>query len=307
MKSYNSLCCLLAIVALSVAGLSRGDDENITNYTQPNHNLRPEVRLTAGPQLPDTLDGVPVPDSVFYNVTFAWTSHDDDGSVSHHIYAVDPAWGDTTWTTTVDTTVTLIFRSTTPESPLPSSHPVASSDFHVFVVKAVDNEGLESAPAFRAFKTFTVAPQGRITSPIPSLTVPFAADTALTIVWEGDDPDGVMTQTPIEYAVKLALLEEVQGALGLGEAEPTVADIQKYFLWDAPAFTAWERIDSDTPTKTLLGLLDDSEYYFAVVTFDEASAYDPLFSLDRNVLHFRTEEATQVEARTWGRVKAERR
>jgi hypothetical protein len=262
-------------------------------------NFRPKVSLTTAPS--------PF-DSVYYNVRFAWSSHDKDGSIHHHIYSIDPpVAADTLWIPTVDTTVTLMLQSTEPESPLPSDHPVASSDFHVFVLKAVDDQATASTAAWRAFKTFTVCPESRITSPVPDPAMPVDVDTAVVIVWEGSDSDGTATQVPEEYAVRLASLQQIQVALGLGGADPTAADIQDYFGTWVPEFGGWERVGSDASTKMLMGLPTGSRYYFAVVAFDEAAAYDPLFSLDRNVLHFRTRDATQVQANGSDRVRAERR
>lgn len=265
----------------------------------PTSNIRPQIQFTLAPE--------PF-DSVFYYVAFQWTSSDPDGSVDHHLYAIDPpAIGDTSWVVTLETGVTHIFDCATPPSPLPATGPVTSTGFHAFVIKAVDNEDLASPPVSRAFTTFTVAPQTQITSPVPSRLIEAITDTTVEIRWEGNDADGVATQEPILYKVRLASKPEIQQALGLGGASPSRLDLQDFFSEESPTFAGWDSVSPDSSKMQLTNLTSGTSYYFAVVTIDEAAAYEPRFLLDSNLLQFRASAFVQVEPTTWGRVKAERR
>jgi hypothetical protein len=149
---------LLVVLALGIVLMASGCGESTNSILV--ENQRPQIELSAAPQ--------PM-DSVFYAVRMQWFSFDSDGRVTHYVYSVDPpADGDTTWVRIERNEITIFFESRTPEDPLPISAPVASSDFHVFVIKAVDNEDMPSPPVFRAFTSYTVAPQSQISSPSPS-------------------------------------------------------------------------------------------------------------------------------------------
>ena len=110
----------------------------------------------------------------FYSVRLNWFASDEDGQVVRYIYSVDPpAGGDTVWTSTTSSEVTVFFPSTTPRNPLPpADSSVVSRDYHTFVVKAVDNEGAVSAFDYRSFTSKTTAPSTLIEAPRPPRSSP---------------------------------------------------------------------------------------------------------------------------------------
>jgi hypothetical protein len=160
-----------------------------------------------------------------------------------------------------------------------------STDFHVFVIKAIDNGGLPSAPVHRAFTSYTVAPLTQITSPLPSRFTPAVVPISFQVDWEGIDEDGVTSSLPTHYKHRLASVLEIQDALGLGSAMPTLADLHGFFSMGAPAFADWDSVPGNSPLANVEGLTPGQHYYFAVVAFDEAGAYEPRFLADNNLLH----------------------
>lgn len=299
-KSITLLAATAALTLLCSTGTAGGDNSRDRRGAIQSSNLRPQIDLF---QAPDPFD------SVFYAVTLRWFSSDPDGRVDHHRYAVDPpAAGDTTWVITTRNDLTRFFECPIPTQPLIRTGHVTNSGFHVFVIKAVDDQGLESAPAVRAFTTFTIAPETQITSPVPSRLMDAITPTSFEVQWDGTDPDGVLTQEPTKYKTRLASIAEIQLALELGDATPTSIDIQNFFADEVYTnFPGWDSLSADTPQEQLTGLTPASKYYFAVVSFDEASAFESRFLLDNNVLQFRVEDPVQIETTSWGRVKADRR
>jgi hypothetical protein len=257
--------------------LSLACEKKITEIVVP--NLRPSVELSVSP-LPD--------DEVFYTVLFRWFAFDEDGEIDHFLYAVDPPEaGDTTWVRTRLKEISIVFSSSEPPDSLEAGGPVISSEYHVFVLKAVDNRGLESLPVFRAFTSFTTAPQSQIEVPRPIRLLAVPTPPTLVIRWSGSDPDGVETDFPVEYRVKAVSTVTIQDELGLGSQAPTAADIQEYFSLGAPDFTSWKSVPSDSTFLRLEGLTLGREYYVAVSAVDEAGAYEPRFLVGYNVLRFR--------------------
>ena len=248
-----------------------------------------------------TLDGEVQPqDSVFYAAHLEWTAYDIDGEVSHFLYAVDPpAEGDTAWTRCEESEKTLFFRSSTPDSGTTTvpflPQPVTSRDYHVFVVKAVDDRGALSPPAHVAFTSYTVAPMTTITDPIPSRFQIIHTAPSVLIRWSGQDPDGVGTQDPVKYRFKIVLQATIQEALGLGAYPPSPADLQRYFSDGLPAaFATWDSVPAETTWKQYESLTPEQVWFFAVSALDEAGAYEPRFNLDTNLLRF--QPGTRVEA-----------
>jgi hypothetical protein len=234
------------------------------------------------------LSNAPIQNSdEFYSVRLNWFASDQDGQVVRYIYTVDPpALGDTVWTSTTASEITLFFPSTTPRNPLPpADSSVVSRDYHTFVVKAVDNEGAPSAPKFRSFTSRTTAPSTIIEVPHPTHQQPISTTPSVTISWLGSDPDGVLTQKPVKYKYKLVSANDINPANPTGI---TSGMIQDYFGQDAVNFFAsWDSVSGDTTSVFFEGLTPLTVYYFAIVAFDEAGAYEPRFNLDFNVLQFR--------------------
>jgi len=88
--------------------------------------------------------------TVPYMVQFSWQGADVDGTVSLYRIAIDPpAFDEPFWIETDHTSQRYVFLTAILDLPLPASGPVTFSQPHTLVLKAVDNEGLESAPESR--------------------------------------------------------------------------------------------------------------------------------------------------------------
>jgi hypothetical protein len=262
-------------------------------------NLRPQVELTARPQPGD---------SVYFKVNLQWTGSDPDGRVDYFIYAIDPPMmGDTTWTRINQYGTIIFFKSSTPNpaqtQPGPNGQfpatPVTSQDYHEFVIKAVDNEGAFSAPASVSFSSRTVAPLTQITSPSNGSLVTRTTPPSVRIEWRGTDPDreGVgVAGPPRLYKIKLVSQATIQQALGLGGSPPNAQNIQDFFSRDAPNFASWDSLSADTTFKQYEGVTPGQIWFFAVVSFDIAGAYEPRFNLNNNVLRFKPSTELQAPA-----------
>lgn len=262
----------LAVVA-ALAGCGKSGQDFMVE------NIRPLVELSAAPAPGD---------SVAYSVRLNWHGSDADGVVTAFEYANDPpAEGDTAWVSTTSSEVTILYPSRDPlDNPLPpTGQIIPSSDYHTFVVRAVDNEGARSAPASRSFTSYTVAPSTVINTPRPNRQQPVSTTPSITISWTGNDPDGVLSQRPVKYKFRLVTANDIDPANPGGVTE---GRIQEYFSADAVTFFAtWDSVSGDTTTKFYEGLTPQTVYYFAIVAFDEAGAYEPRFNLTSNVLQFR--------------------
>src|SRR5207244_1586667 len=126
----------------------------------PTPNLPPTVRLTSGPV--DTTEACrPRPGLSCYSLMFHWVGFDSDGRVAYYLYTLDPPdEGDTTWIQTTEKEKRFVFEVDSPSSGRDSLTLVHG--FHVLVVKAVDDHGASSLPAFRAFFSWTTAPTVQI-------------------------------------------------------------------------------------------------------------------------------------------------
>jgi hypothetical protein len=232
------------------------------------------VRLTYAP--------VDTTQSEFYVYQMYWTGFDPDGRVVRYEYAVDPpsdAGADTAWVVTTRTTETITFSATQPES-LRTTRPI-SRDFHVFVLRAVDNRGLCSEPVARAFYSFCVAPVARITSPIPN---PLLSPTILPnvlIQWMGmdfTDPTGTTFEKPLYYKYRLfSSVSEPRISWWLSHPDSMRATF-------APTFAGWDSTGPDSARARYTGLVPNSEYLFVVVAFGRSGAYSPVWNLSTNML-----------------------
>jgi len=223
----------------------------------------------------------------FYSVRINWFASDVDGQVTHYIYATDPpVMGDTVWTETNSSEITVFFRSPEPNDPLPAlGSIIISRGYHTFVVKAIDNEGAASPPATRSFTSRTTAPSTGIDVPRPNHQQAITTTPSVTISWVGVDPDGVLSQKPVKYKYKIVSATDINPSNPTGI---TAQMIQDYFGKDADNFFAqWDSVSGDTTSVFYEGLTPQTVYYFAIVAFDEAGAFEPRFSLDSNVLQFR--------------------
>jgi len=136
----------LALSALCVLALSLAACDTTRNLMpdQP-----PTVTLTSGP-----IDTVSAPQS--WLVDISWVGSDPDGRIDHYEYALDPpglkqarfAQAETAWVKTTDHHVVARFHASHPDSLGPGA---TAPEFHVFVLRAVDDRGGISPDVVRAF------------------------------------------------------------------------------------------------------------------------------------------------------------
>lgn len=257
-------------------------------------NARPVVTLTQAPV--DTTEIDPdtgAPREYFYAYRLQWSGYDPDGRVDHFLWAVDPPTGararageDTAWTRTQANEEVVFFRATRRDPHAPPSRPTAS-DLHVFVIKAVDQQGLASEPTTRAFFSYTVAPSVTIVSPRPSEFLAPSMPPNVRVSWTGTDPDGQFTQRPVRYKYRLyrtspedrALVQAAMLDPGAFRDSVVASGFAGYD--STTADTTWALLNDLTPTGPT-----DPPYLFVVVGFDEAGAYSPIFGFGTNLLLF---------------------
>jgi hypothetical protein len=273
----------LAVIALG-ALVSTGCSKKLVSQLVPNQ--APEVRLTGAPLRPDPAR----PD--FYAYTMQWVGYDPDGRVDHFLYAVDPPnpdvvnLADTTWHSTAKNEQTFFFSAGHPIEPVNPRDPKAEAP-HVFAVYAVDNLGaISTRPAVRGFFSFTQCPIVQVSEPAPTGAFTPTVTPTVTIKWTGQDPDGQFTTKPVRWVFRL---------FGSKNADyPAISDFISFALVNpdslrklyAPEFPGWTSVGADTTSFQYHNLVPSSTYLFVVTGFDEAGAYDPVFSPSRNMLKF---------------------
>jgi hypothetical protein len=243
----------------------------------PFDDVRPGVEFTEG-----VLQGT----ESEYSIRFGWNSWDSDGRVVRHEYAVDPsADGDTTWIRIASSQITLFYRSDQPQDPLPGEdHSVVARGGHTFVVRAIDEQGMPSAPIARSFTSRTIAPFTQILTPPVSDQQPSATTPSVLVTWNGFDPDGLLSQKPIRYKWKIVPATDIDPQAPLSI---TAGRVQEYFEADAyNRFAAWDSVSGDTTSLSFEGLTPGTLYYLALSAIDEAGAYEPRFRRGTNVLWF---------------------
>ena len=270
------------LLLVSVAGCSEKVDSIFRD------NLPPEVRLTQAP--------VSTQDQYFYAYRMNWVGFDPDGRISHYLIAVDPPRPDSvgpSWTRTVKNEEIIFFRATSPESAQSAFE--NANDFHVFAIAAVDDKGAVSKPVWRAFFSYTQAPTVFIETPSPSGVFTPIVTPTVRIRWRGVDPDGQFTTKPLKY--KYRLFSERNPDF---PAEP---DFVSFILANpqfirnvyaplfgpsdkCPSCTSWDSTGADTTEVQYTNLVPQKLYVFVVTGFDEAGAYDPIFSPSSNMLKF---------------------
>jgi hypothetical protein len=258
-----------ALGLLVVAVAQTGCSKSVRALLVP--NVRPTISLTNAP--------VNSADPIYYAYKLNWLGYDPDGRVASFQYCIDPptvAHADTPWVTTTKNEQIFFFRSSRAES----LHTITprGQDFHVFVIRAVDNLGAVSAPTTRAFYSFTVAPTVQIDNPRPNPLLEPTISPAIVIHWHGEDLDGVFSQKPVKYKFKLFKLgPDIPSDAWFNEPD----SLRREF---APDFVGWDSTSAETTFKQYTNLIPQSQYLFVIVAFDEAGAYSPIFSRNSNLL-----------------------
>ena len=285
MKPVNA--CRAAMICIAAVFVFLGCTDDVY-FDQGYGNKPPTIRLTNGP-----LEG----DTTLYKVHFYWVGYDPDGTVEFFEYVVtsgDPAGfdpADTTgldkWTATNHSDMMLKVSAdeqgdyiTINENPYTFYNKI-----HTLFVRAVDDLGMRSKPAYRSFTAFTLAPHIFIREPY--VTNPGSDLQFLTPVihfrWEGKDP----LDTPWNYqdvdSVRYLHARYSGFVLERLNTDPEIFEE----LW-----SPWIAYDtpSDSGKTTTLGddetLELNKSYIFAVQAKDEAGAVSSIFDAATNVRCF---------------------
>lgn len=265
-----------ALLVLSALGLPGCASKDISGVLVA--NKRPSVELTNAPVAPDRKN------PYFYAYRVNWSGEDPDGRVDYFEYAVDPpgpgevaAGAETTWVRTTRNEETVFFRASEPDT-IRGNAPPTASDFHIFVIRAVDDEGLYSLIKDRAFFSYTIAPTVLIRNPGPSALLRAQVTPSVRIEWEGVDPDGQFSQKPVRYLYTMLDLDDPANQVFL--VDPDSLRAQE----SARNWEGWIETPADTQFVQFTNLTPGKSYMFVVIGFDEAGAYSPVFSLNGNML-----------------------
>jgi hypothetical protein len=279
-RTFRSLLALMAVTA--VTALFAGCD-TAPKIANPIPNQRPTVRLTAAPV--SELKS----DSVFYAYRINWVGYDPDGRVDYFMYAIDPPSVDrvdSTWTQTRLNEQFLLFRARNPDNINTTGGSSTADESHVFSIVAVDNSGNMSTPISRAFFTYTIAPVVEMTDPTAGhLNI---VSPSVHLIWTGRDPDGVFTQKPIKYKFRLFKSGATPSDFPFPVSESdfltfALSNLDSLRKGYAPTFPGWDSSSAETTETQFTNLIPQTNYLFIVTGFDEAGAYDPVFSLNSNV------------------------
>src|ERR1043166_3976528 len=200
LQRYPRTALATAVLALLGTLATSGCSKPMPGLLLPNQP--PSVELTNAPVSPDRST------PYFYAYRVNWSGNDPDGLIDHYEYCIDPTATDSVWITTKKNEEILFFRASQPDSIIGAKPPTAS-DFHVFVIKAVDNKGAESPRKLRAFFSFPVAPTVQILNPAPSKLLAASVSPSVRVEWTGADPDGQFSQQPLKYKFLLMHLEDL--------------------------------------------------------------------------------------------------
>jgi len=223
----------------------------------------------------------------------SWKGRDPDGMVDHYVFALDPPAVDRvdpTWSRTQEAATTVGFPRGTPMGRLVVAGAGDAEDPHVFAVRAVDDAGAMSAPATMAFFGANIAPEVAIVDPRPNAVFTRITGTSLEIRWTGRDLDGQITK----YKYRLFGV--------LNPDFPAIPDFISFVRGDpdslrrlyAPDFASWDSVGPDVQSVRYTGLTPNTIYLFAITAFDDAGDYDPVFSLNKNLLRFAVTNDSRV-------------
>jgi len=271
----NRLAALALPIALALAVAACE-----TIRVNPVPDQPPTVTLTSGP-----IDTVSAPQS--WLVDIAWVATDPDGQIDHVEYAIDPphlkqamaAHAETAWVQTHENHVVARFHASHPDSMGPGA---TASEFHVFVLRAVDDRGVRSPNVVRAFYAYTVAPDVRITRPIPSIFFSPSVPVPFRMDWVGNDPDGADGGRPVAYRMRLLNLNDYGNVAYLADPDSLLRE------GAADGWAGWSAVagDSTSHVITTQEIGPGQTGLLALVAVDEAGATTAYLDFNRNFLQF---------------------
>ena len=234
-------------------------------------NQRPTVLLEA--------TSAPTGDTEAFATRLHWTASDPDGRVDHYLVTEDVAAfeRESGWTPTSARDQTLSYRRAVTTGVAPTG--AAARPFRFFAVRAVDDRGLTSLPGYVALFDGNVAPTVTIDQPMPSNLITVSVPPDLWIYWHGADADGPGGR-PAKYKY---MLVRHDGTVPWDTWISNPDSLRRQF---APGFAGWDSISGDSVRVHYSNLAVASEYLFVITALDAEGAYDPVFSLNKNMLRF---------------------
>ena len=264
----TTLLLCLAVIALVTGCGQRANPLAVRNSP-------PEVRFTA--------PAAPLASGSGAIHTASWIGTDPDGRIDHYLVAVNPASFDRVdagWTRTVQRSLPVATHRVAPLSTSAGVSPVGHREPVIVAVRAVDDRGAMSDPVGRAFFGDNIAPAVEITFPQPNWLIELTLPPTFKIRWQGTDLDG-STQRPVKYKFRLFAEGDPEFPIQLAIERP---DSLRNFY--APGFAGWDSLPGDSTETRYSNLVPNRHYLFVITAIDEAGDYDPIFSLNKNMLQF---------------------
>lgn len=266
---------VIALFPVLLALLAAGCGSQLRRQFAPNQT--PEIQLD--PPVTASADA----QALAYSMT--WRAQDSDGRVDHYLYALDPPSlerVDETWTLGREPSATIRFaRRSAPGRAVPAQARWRD-DFHVFAVRAVDEQGLQSASAAVALFEDNIAPSVYIENPRPNAFFTPIVTTSPTITWRGTDPDGHI----VRYKYRLFTASnpdfpDIPDFISLVMQNPdTLRELY------GPSFASWDSVAAGIQSVHYTNLPFNQIYLFAIIAIDNRGAYSAVFSPSANMLKF---------------------
>jgi hypothetical protein len=212
-------------------------------------------------------------------VRVRWAARDPEGRLAATHWSLAP------WVTgardAVEEHTTTLEECVLPADRLATTRAIgAAREPQRFAVWAVDAEGSRSETATLAIFQNNVAPIVAITAPQPSSLLNAQVGPTVCIQWTGTDPDGVFTQKPVKYKFEVLDLDDPSNTVFLVNPD----SLRRVAV--ATNWAGWDSTSADTEHTVLTNLVPGKSYLFTVTGWDEAGDYDPVFSLNKNMLRF---------------------
>jgi len=260
-------------------------------------NDPPEVWLSSGPVEGDTTG---------YQIHFYWGGWDPDGEVKHFEFVVvdgDPFGfnaADTTgldkWhkTTSYDSIIKVSADNFVRDTLMSNNLYSFYDKTHTFFVRAVDDKGARSAPAYRSFTAWTLAPSVFIKEPPNPQGGMQVLNIVITFRWEGRDPIDSPNNIQDPESVRYLITPIIDTTGRYDPTFPILADLNanpwryedkwsKWIYYRAPGDSGKQTIIGD---DEILNRENESNFFFAVQAKDEAGAVTGIFDYKSNARIF---------------------
>ncbi len=229
-------------------------------------NAAPEVHIRASTR---AISG----DSTELHLT--WEGHDPDGRVDHYLFRATVGQDDQApWLRTGDRgSLMRIAR----HLPVAMDRP-RTDILRTFSVQAVDNEGAVSEPAEVTIVGDDIAPTLRILQPPPSRLLENRVPPDIHVAWDASDADG---PRGLPKEIRYYLLPR-RGHEDLFQAIELNPDTLNTLY--GPTFSNWASVRGDSTGVIVRDLRPGERYLLMATAIDREGAYDPVFSLSKNVV-----------------------